>query len=415
MKESKKLNIKVAVAMSGGVDSSVAAALMCEKYGQENVFGITAKLFCYKEADARRQAQGATSEKACCSSDAINDAKSVCAKLGIPHYVVSEEKEFEQAVIKDFIEAYRHGQTPIPCVPCNSIIKFGTMLKKVKKLGADKLVTGHYARIKREIPNIKSQKTNITQNSKLKTQNLSHRLLKGIDNNKDQTYFLYGLSQEQLSQIEFPIGELTKPGVRKIAKDLEIKTAEKRESQGVCFVSEGRVTDYLADKIESNPGRIVDTRGKEIGQHQGYIFYTIGQRKMIGGGHKEPMFVVKINPIENEVVIGTKDELYKKELTFRPTNWVNPIDFPLNCTAKIRYNMNDAECIVKHQASNTKYEDNFAGTRNLPEMHSGKAGSKLKTQNYAVVFEKPQRAITPGQSVVFYDRDICLGGGIIIE
>lgn len=374
--------MKIAVAMSGGVDSSVAAALMCEKYGKENVFGVTARLFCYGE--------GSKSEKACCSLQAIDDAKSICIKLGIPHYVINEEPEFEEAVIKNFIEAYRHGQTPIPCIPCNSVIKFGSMLEKVKKIGAEKLVTGHYARIMSEAPKDKSQKTNNSQVS-------NYQLLKGLDATKDQTYFLHGLDQDQLAQTEFPIGELTKKEVRGLAKKLGLKTAEKKESQGVCFVIEGRVTDYLADKIKSVPGNIINTKGEVVGAHEGYIFYTIGQRKRIGGGYKEPMFVVGTDPINNEVTIGNSDDLYKKELSLSSIHWINEPNLPLRCTAKIRYNMDDTPCVVNYQELNPKKNRN----------------SKFENQNFVVSFSEPQRAITPGQSVVFYDGEACLGGGII--
>lgn len=382
MEASKKRKIKVAVAMSGGVDSSVVAALMVEKYGAENVFGVTAKLFCYSG--------GNQSDKACCSLAAIDDARLVCDQLGIPHYVISEETNFEEAVIKNFIEAYRHGQTPIPCVPCNTVIKFGSMLKKVNDLGADKLVTGHYARIK-------------MQNSNNKKQITRYQLLRGVDSEKDQTYFLYGLNQNQLSQIEFPIGELKKTEVRKIAKEIGLKTAKKKESQGVCFVSEERVTDYLADKIESKPGKIVNTRGEVVGKHEGYIFYTIGQRKRIGGGYSEPMFVVAINPLKNEVVIGGSNDLYQKELVVDKINWINKVKLPLSCTAKIRYNMEDEVCLVKTQKNLDLKIVNSNLNRN----------SKLEIKNHVVVFKKPQRAITPGQSIVFYDSDVCLGGGII--
>jgi tRNA-specific 2-thiouridylase len=378
-----KRTIRIAVAMSGGVDSSVAAALMVAKYGTENVFGVTAKLFCYAEKNQN--------EKACCSLDAINDAKAVCDKLGIAHYVISEEKKFERAVIKNFIEAYRHGQTPIPCIPCNTLIKFGTMMQHVKKLGADKLVTGHYARV--EPSHVKSKKLKVksNENDSISTA-FSYNLLRGADELKDQTYFLYGLGQEQLSQIEFPIGAMTKTEVRKIAAKFGLKTAEKRESQGVCFVSEGTVADWLADKIKRQPGNIVDTHGKIVGNHEGIVFYTVGQRKRIGGGYAEPMFVVAINPIENEVVIGGKDDLYRKELSVSGIHWINPVEMPLKCTAKIRYNMEDEECVVKLQKSNFKFQI---------------------SNSVGVSFKKPQRAITPGQSIVFYQNDEVLGGGII--
>lgn len=354
--------MKIAVAMSGGVDSSVAAALMTEKYGKENVFGVTAKLFCYS---------GQAKEKACCSLEAIDDAKAVCKKLGIPHYVINEEKEFELAVIKNFVSAYRHGQTPIPCIPCNVDIKFGSMLKKAEALGAEKIATGHYARI-------------------TKSKEQGYRLLRGLDKEKDQSYFLYGLNQKQLSKIEFPIGKMKKSEVRKKASELGFRVANKKESQGVCFVTEGTVADYLKDRIPHQPGNIINTRGNIVGEHEGYIFYTIGQRKKIGGGYKEPMFVVEIRPLTNEIVIGTKEELYRKDLTYIAGHWISGKEpkFPLKCTAKIRYNTTDEPCSVE------------------------KAESRYN-QYYKVVFKEPQRAITPGQSIVLYRGDVVLGGGII--
>ncbi len=385
MKNEKQI-MKVAVAMSGGVDSSVAAVFAINKYGSQNVIGVTAKFFCYSNIDRA---------KACCSTEAIDDARAVCEKLGIAHYVISEEKEFKGAVIKNFIEAYRHGQTPIPCIPCNSIIKFGTMLKHVKKLGAEKLITGHYARIR------------TVQNKKEKIKR--YKLLRGKDRAKDQSYFLCGLSQEQLSQVEFPIGEMTKGDVRYLAKKHDLKTAEKQESQGVCFVSEGTVADWLSKKIKPEPGDIVNTKGEKMGRHNGYIFYTIGQRKRIGGGYEKPMFVIKLNPLKNEVVIGPKDELYDNNLIVGSVNWINEPKLPLRCTAKIRYNMDDAESIVKIQNSDLKTKKNHSKFINSKLNRN----SKLEIRNYAVTFSEPQRAITPGQSVVFYDGEVCLGGGII--
>jgi tRNA-specific 2-thiouridylase len=346
--------IKIAVAMSGGVDSSVAAALCVEKYGANNVFGVTMRLFCYNEVELN--------EKNCCSMDAIDDAKAVCDQLSIPHYAINLEKEFKKAVINDFVSEYKLGHTPIPCIPCNTVIKFDNLLKKVKALGADYLVTGHYARIE--------QKKD------------EYRLLKGVDNTKDQTYFLYGLKQKQLGRIMFPLGGMKKTEVRKLAKKFKLKTAEKRESQGICFITEGRVTDWMKDKVKSKDGNIIDTKGNILGKHEGIIYYTVGQRKRIGGGYVEPMYVVNIDANKDEVTIGIEKDLYREELRLKEMSWINQIKMPLKCKAKIRYNMEDEDCVV--------YRDK-------------------------IIFKRPQRAITPGQSVVIYNKDVVLGGGIIFN
>lgn len=350
--DSKNHNIKVAVAMSGGVDSSVTAALLVQKYGRENVFGITMELFCVEE-------------DICGGSNAVSDAKKVCEQLGIHHFTLDLKNQFEKTVIANFINEYHLGHTPIPCVLCNKVIKFGSLLDKAKELAADFLATGHYARIEEKSG--------------------QYLLKKGLDATKDQSYFLYGLTQEQLSKILFPLGNLKKTAVRKLAKKYQLKTAEKKESQGICFVTEGRVTDWLRDKIKMKPGKIVDSKGKVIGEHEGIIFYTVGQRKRIGGGYAEPMYVVKIDAKKNEVAIGTKDELYGKSFDIVGPHWINPVKMPLKCTAKIRYNMNDEPCLVEN----------------------------VESDKYRITFKKPQRAITPGQSVVFYKNDEVLGGGII--
>lgn len=346
---------KVAVAMSGGVDSSVTAALMVEKYGKENVFGVTMRLFCYGEAK--------TDEKACCSVEAVNDAKRVCDQLGIPHYALNMEEEFEKTVIKNFVSEYKKGHTPIPCVLCNSVIKFDYLLEKVMRLGADLLATGHYARIS-------------------KTKDGKYQLLRGKDDLKDQSYFLYGLNQKQLKHSLFPVGDLKKSETRQIAKRLNLKTAGKKESQGICFVTGERVTDYLRGKVDICPGDIVDTKGKKVGEHQSIIFYTLGQRKRIGGGRDNPMYVVRIDASKNQVVIGFEKDLYLKKLEYGEANWITDPKYPLKCTAKIRYNMKDDSCVVDGDL---------------------------------VEFKKPQRAITPGQSIVFYQGEVVLGGGIIKE
>ncbi len=348
---------KVAVAMSGGVDSSVAAALCVEKYGKDNVFGVTMKLFCYKESN--------NDDKNCCSSDAVSDAKNICAQLGIPHYVINFEKEFNKYIVNDFIEDYKKGHTPNPCIKCNQLIKFNYLLTKIKDLGADKLATGHYARIK-----------------KVKNDLF---LFRGLDNNKDQSYFLYGINKDNLKNIIFPLGEISKSETRKIADKLKLKTAKKKESQEICFIN-GKTEDYLKEKIKKNIGKIINIDGEEITKHDGIFTYTIGQRKGLGGGSKKPMYVVGINSNKNQIVIGEESELYKNEIDIENTNWLTSVEFPFKCSAKIRYRMDDAECLVKNV-----------------------------NNRYLVIFDKPQRAVTKGQSIVFYNKDLVLGGGIIIN
>lgn len=342
---------KVLVAMSGGVDSSVAAYLLKEE-GYE-VIGVTMKLFCYAE-------KGAT-PKSCCSLEAINDAKQVCEKLGIPHYVVDYAKEFEREVIEDFANEYKEGRTPNPCIRCNQFIKFNYLLKKAKELGCDFLATGHYARIS------------------------DGKLLKGIDSNKDQTYFLYRLNQEQLSKIKFPLGNLKKSEVRSVAKEAGLKIADKAESQEICFV-DTNVPDFLKGKIKFKNGDIMDKNGKKVGEHEGVPSYTVGQRKGLGGGFELPMYVMGVDVAKNTVIVGKEEDLYKKEVSFDDESWASgglPIGKKL--TAVIRYNMEEKELA------------------NLEKL-DGK---------YKAIFKDGVRAITPGQSIVFYSGDECLGGGII--
>lgn len=344
---------RVAVAMSGGVDSSVVAALLVEKFGKDNVFGLTMRLFCYGENEG--------SEKSCCSLDAVTDAKKVCDQLGISHYVISFEKEFEREVIDNFVSEYEAGHTPNPCIRCNQIIKFEHLLQKAIDLGADFLATGHYAKVE-----------NIAGN---------YKLLKGDDQSKDQSYFLYTLGQKQLACILFPIGNLKKTETRKIAVKLNLKTAAKTESQDICFIPDG-VEKYLEGKVEGNPGNIVDSRGNTLGKHKGVAFYTIGQRKGLGGGFKTPMYVTGIDTKENEVIVGPEAELGGDALRFTGAKWTaKEPKYPYKCEAKIRYNMDEQECLVD--------------------------GDK-------VIFNELQRAITPGQAIVFYKENEVIGGGTII-
>ena len=358
--------MKIAVAMSGGVDSSVAAALMVEKYGAENVFGVTMKLFCYGGNDNN-------SDKSCCSIDSINDAAFVCKQLGIPHYVVNLEKEFDKAVIQDFIKGYANGLTPNPCIRCNQIIKYDYLLKKVELLGADKLVTGHYARIYHQ----KDKSGTI----------IGHHLLRGLDPLKDQSYFLYNLTQSQLEHIEFPIGELRKTETRKIAKKFNLITANKTESQDICFVTTN-VQDFLSNRIKQSPGNIVNSVGEICGTHKGLANYTIGQRKGLGGGFSKIMYVIGVDKSRNEIIIGPEEELYRSSLVVDNPHWIlKAPDFPLSCSAKIRYASEASECIIRISETNKS--------------------------TIIVDFRSLQKAITPGQSIVFYDKDEVIGGGVI--
>lgn len=370
---------KVAIAMSGGVDSSVAAALAATKYGRENVFGLTMKLFCYEEKSA--------TDKSCCSVDAINDAAAVCKQLGIPHYVINLEKEFEKEIILDFVSEYEQGRTPNPCVRCNSFIKFKHLLTKAQELGADTLVTGHYAQIVGD--------------------NGTFHLLKGLDAAKDQSYFLYNLNQEQMKHIWFPLGGLTKSETRKLAEKYRLKTAKKTESQDICFVTT-TTQEFLADRIKVKPGNIVDINGKILGQHEGLPFYTIGQRKGLGGGFAGPMYVTRLNLVGNELVVGREEELYMSEMAVGDVTWTNekPM-FPAEFETKIRYNSeaNPATLSVV----------TLSGTKGPgPGILDSSCGQNDEEGVLRVKFYSPQKAITPGQTAVFYLGDEVISGGIIL-
>ncbi|MFH1710117.1 MAG: tRNA 2-thiouridine(34) synthase MnmA [bacterium] len=340
---------RIVVAMSGGVDSSVAAALL-KKEGHD-VIGITMQIW-------PRAEKG----DSCCSLSAVEDARRVANKLGIPYYVLDFQKIFKRNVIDYFISEYNLGRTPNPCVRCNQSIKFDALLKKSKDLGADYLATGHYARIEK-----KSGR---------------YILKKGVDPKKDQSYFLYPLSQEALSRTIFPLGDMTKQEIRKLAKKFKLKVADKKESQEICFVDGDFGKLFSAKK-----GNIVDLDGKVLGKHKGYQLYTIGQRRGLGLSRKDPAYVAKIDPKTNTVAVGDRGDVYSDDLTAGELNWVSlsKLDASAKVTAKIRYNSPGAEAEIRPIAK-----------------------GKVK-----VTFSKPQFAITPGQSVVFYDGDSVVGGGII--
>ena len=351
---------KVLIAMSGGVDSSVAAYLM-KKQGCDCV-GVTMRLFSNDDI-------GLSREKSCCSLDDVQDARSVAAKLAIPYYVFNFTGDFKSQVIDRFTSAYACGQTPNPCIDCNRYLKFERLYERAQLMGCDAVVTGHYARIGQE--------------------NGRFVLKKALDASKDQSYVLYSLTQEQLAHTRLPLGEFEKTDTRRIAEEMGFFNARKPDSQDICFVPDG---DYAAF-IERTTGKtypegnFVDEQGNVLGRHRGIIHYTIGQRRGLGIAAETPLYVKRIDPERNEVVLCRDEALYSRALTAKELNWM-AFDTPpdsFRASAKIRYRHAEQPCTVKV----------------LP-------GGRV-----AVEFDEPQRAATPGQAVVFYDGDTVLGGGVI--
>lgn len=358
---------RVIVAMSGGVDSSVAAAILY-KQGYD-VIGITMKTWGFMEVGGAPK-----HESGCCSLDAIYDAKNVASKIGFPHYTVDFTKAFEEEVINNFVDEYIHGRTPNPCVICNRKIKWEEMLKKADSLDAHYVATGHYAVVEED----KTTGRFLLKNS--------------ADNLKDQSYALWGLTQESLSRTLFPLGSLTKPEVRKIAEEEGLKTAGKPDSQEICFVADNNYERFIREKIPDAFDKIgkgdLIYKGKKVGEHKGIPFYTIGQRKGLGGGFTTPVYVKKIDTENNIVEIGDKEDLFERKLIAKDVNYVSEPSLKpgQKVYGKIRYSdkMTAAEVISSDEHS---FEINFID---------------------------PKSAITPGQSVVIYNADgYILAGGII--
>lgn len=351
---------KALIAMSGGVDSSVAAYLM--KEAGYDCIGVTMKL--YDNEDI-----GMEQEKTCCSLSDIEDARSVAVKLGIPYYVFNFKADFKEKVIDNFIESYRCGMTPNPCIECNRHLKFAHLWQKARELQCDVVVTGHYARI--------------TEDGQ------GYHLLKGKDSAKDQSYVLYSLTQEQLAHTCFPLGGYTKEEIRRIAEEQGFFNAAKKDSQDICFIPDGDYRSFIEKTTgqSSQPGDFVDKDGNVLGTHKGYYCYTIGQRRGLGISAPQSLYVTEIRPEENKVVLGSNDDLFHSHLTADNFNWIEEVRPDEVIKARIRYHQ------VEKEATARVTQDG----------------------RVEVDFLEPQRAITKGQSVILYRGDAVVGGGRIIE
>jgi tRNA-uridine 2-sulfurtransferase len=363
----------IAVAMSGGVDSSTVAAMLRAE-GHE-VIGLTMQLWNQRRLAGHPGMPEAVHGR-CCSLDDVYDARRVAEMLGIPYYVVNHEERFERDVVRPFVQEYLSGRTPIPCSLCNNHLKFDQLLIVARQIGADALATGHYARVEYD------------------EQRGRWLLKRAADLSKDQTYFLFGLTQEQLSRTIFPLGEMTKPEVRELARQHGLALAEKPDSQEICFVPGGDYKNfldaYLSEQGESLPetaGELVTTSGEVIGEHNGIHNFTVGQRKGLGVATGSPLYVIQIKGDAHQVVVGNQEELYSRTLRARHVNLISVDNLrePMRVTVKIRH---------KHVGAAAMIE-------------------KSGPDEVLVTFDEPQRAITPGQAAVFYDGDVVVGGGWI--
>lgn len=353
---------KVVVGMSGGVDSSVAAYLLKEQ--GYDVIGVTMQIWQDEEQAAQEENGG------CCGFSAVDDARRVAAALEIPYYVMNFKKEFKENVIDYFVEEYQNGRTPNPCIACNRYVKWESLLQRSLSIGAEYIATGHYARV-------------------VQLENGRYTLRRSATLAKDQTYALYNLTQEQLKRTLMPVGKYTKDEVRAIAEKINLRIANKPDSQDICFVPDGDYAAYIEEEagVKVPEGNFVLTDGTVLGRHKGITHYTVGQRKGLGLALGYPAFVLEIRPETNEVVIGTKEESMTTQLRARNLNFmaVEDLTEPLHVFTKIRYNHKGAWCTIE----------------------------KTGEDEVRCTFDEPQRAVTPGQAVVFYDGEYVLGGGTI--
>ena len=358
-------NLKTAIiAMSGGVDSSVAAWLMKEQ--GFDCIGVTMKLFYNEDI-------GLSRENSCCSLDDVEDARSVCYKIDMPYYVFNFSDRFKHDVIDRFIRAYENGMTPNPCIDCNRYLKFNKLYHRARELDRHYVVTGHYARIDRD------------------SDTGRYLLKKGLDPSKDQSYVLYAMTQDQLAHTLFPLGELTKDQTRQIAESQGFINARKHDSQDICFVQTGDYAAFIEEQTGKKcpEGNYIDKDGNVLGRHRGVIHYTIGQRKGLGIALCEPMYVCAIDPEANTVTLGRNEDLFSRSLIAKDVNLISvpSIDTPMKVKAKIRYRQQEQPATV----------------------------TQIDEDTIRIDFDEPQRAITKGQSAVLYDGDIVVGGGTIAE